>query len=327
MIRGPQPALVDLAAHPATQFVTEDHKARDIPVLDRRWYYTIETSPGVWTKGHRFANVGLTREALRNLDPRNKRCLDIGAMDGLVTALLYRRGARDITAYDRLDFTERLAFLKTALQIDFDYRSGDAFDCFHRKQQQEELFDVAVFSGVMYHMIDPLGGLLRTRSLIRNGGIVVVETAAIQSKHHVSFFNARGQYYQGDNYFFPSTTLLDYWLRLARLQPLDCYWMPQIRRTIFGEGPLRICVPCRAVSAPLVDQDDVFMAKIAKKIDFAELCDLARCAKESTRPMGYAERGLPKHPNGGVNLFRAVRKTAAFHPTEGHTQLALRDIF
>lgn len=327
VLRRQSRVAVDPKAPLAAQFLVEDHKADGVPVLDRRWYYSIETSPGIWTRGHHFPNVGLTREALRNFNPLGKRCLDIGAMDGLVTALLYRRGAKDITAYDRLNFSERIEFLKKSLQIDFTYKWGDTFHDFHLKQLEEPLFDAVIFSGVMYHMIDPLGGLLRTRSLVRDGGIVIVETAAIQDKRPISFFNARGQFYHGDNYFFPSTTLLDYWLRLARLEPLDCYWMEQSRRIGFGKDPLRICIPCRAVPTPLVEPDDVFMANAAKKVDFIELCDLSRCAKEATAPVYYSTRSLPIRPTGGVDLFRTVRTTAAFKPPKSLTQLTLQDTF
>lgn len=38
-------------------------------------------------------------------------------------------------------------------------------------------FDVVVFAGVLYHMIDPLAGMAIARSFLREGGIAVLETS------------------------------------------------------------------------------------------------------------------------------------------------------
>ena len=47
------------------------------------------------------------------------------------------------------------------------------------RQSGEAPFDVVVFSGVMYHMLDPLGGLAHAHSLVRDGGLLILETSAI----------------------------------------------------------------------------------------------------------------------------------------------------
>ena len=46
-----------------------------------------------------------------------------------------------------------------------------------RAEQLPTRFDVVNFSGVMYHMVDPLAGLAIARSFVREGGLLMLESA------------------------------------------------------------------------------------------------------------------------------------------------------
>jgi hypothetical protein len=326
----PQTARRPLVAvspnHPelARYRVVEDHRAGGVPVLERQWYYTIEIEPGVWTRGQEFANVALTRHALRNVAVEGSRCVDLGSMDGLVAVLLARRGAASILAYDRLSFPEKVALLKERLGIEFEYRCGLSFAAF-RQGYDGPLADVLIFSGVLYHMIDPLGGLLRARSLVRNGGILIVETGAAMTDRLAAEFNAYARLYDGDNFFLPSVLLLDYWLRFARLEPLDCFYFQQQPRREGEPRLCRICVPCRAVSQAPAEPDDGWIRR-RFDIDFAEYGDFAACEREGGPPVQYAGRELLRRLDGSLDLPGCVAKLAPAPTPPELRRLALGDV-
>ncbi len=308
--------MLPLMTHVAQRVVVEDSAAAGVPVLARKWYYSIEVEPGVFTDGRAFANVHLTRSALKRIDLSGLSVLDIGSMECLVPILACRRGAMRVVAYDRLRFDERVAFLKARLGLDFDYVSGfplarlrDALD--------GETFDVVVLSGVLYHMVDPIAGLLTARSFLKTGGIMLVETAVIRSREMSAFFNAKGRFYSGDNYWFLSTALIDYLLRFARLKPLDCFHLKQrsTRRSIFRRDRLsRLCVPSIAVDHPISEPDDAWLPSSQLK-DFAEFLDWSRI--DGREPLSYASPspGLRRRPDGSIDLFRSVAATRQTRPT------------
>jgi len=71
------------------------------PLLEQQWYHSIELAPGVFTRGWGFENIILTRLLLWSCPAEAAVCLDIGAMEGLVSFLLERRGAARVISYDR----------------------------------------------------------------------------------------------------------------------------------------------------------------------------------------------------------------------------------
>jgi 2-polyprenyl-3-methyl-5-hydroxy-6-metoxy-1,4-benzoquinol methylase len=176
-------------------------KLKEKKVFQEQWYHSIELLPGVFTRGYDMTNISLTREILKGCEIKDVSCLDIGAMDCMITTLLKRRGAAKVVAYDRsLDSEERVALVKDVLQLDFEYIRGMKFFDLPMNLTQE-VFDVVVFSGVLYHMFDPLAGLAIVRGLVRNGGLVVVETSAILNNVMAMYFNAGGRFYPKTNYW------------------------------------------------------------------------------------------------------------------------------
>ena len=70
-------------------------------------------------------------------------------------------------------------------------------------------FDVVVLSGVLYHCFGPLHTLAMARSLIRTGGLMIVETFAVVDEQYAMYFNARGFFIPDPStYFSPSIALL-----------------------------------------------------------------------------------------------------------------------
>lgn len=226
-------------------------------ILQEQWYYSIETEPGIFTKGHGHPNVSLTRALLRGVQFDNTNCLDIGTQEGVLPVLMKRAGAKTVTAYDRWQLQEKIDLVKKVYSMDFDYISGRQLTELPAalSDSKHSLFDVVLFSGVLYHLINPLGLLSVARSFCREGGLFLVETAALQDQGMALHFNAAGKLYgQHANYFIPTTNCLDYFLRMLRLKPIKALYLgSETDRTP------RVAVLCRAVSTPIPfggEQDD-----------------------------------------------------------------------
>lgn len=213
------------------------------------WYYSVELSPGERTTGHGHANVATTRALLRSIDLRGASCLDIGTQEAILPVLLKREGAGSVAAYDRLDLTERVDRVKRAYGAEFDYIPGIQLAGLPRAMEERgrRVVDVVVFSGVMYHMINPLGGLATARSFCRQGGLFLVETAAVQGAQAVLHFNAAGKLYGPHaNFFLPTTACLDYFLRMLGLRPeRACHIGSATEGSI-----VRLAVLCRSGGKP-----------------------------------------------------------------------------
>ena len=315
----PPIAKADLPRH----YLMEDSKARTVPLLERKWYYSIEHAPGEWTSGMDFAPTAMTRRALQATGVEGQACVDLGSMDGLIPTVLARRGAKRVLSYDRLDFSEKMTFLQEKLNVGFEYRYGMSLRDFRDQHANDAGFDVGIFSGVAYHMFDPMAGLLLARSMVREGGIMIVETATVVSEEQAAFFNAEARFYPGDNYWLFSVANLDYLLRMARLAPLECFWIGQKART--SEHRIcRLCVAARAVpDAPAAPGDD--WVNLPQRYDFAEVIDWTKIAANKGPDVPYTptQANLPLGPAGTVDLYKAVLATP--ESPRQPTRLALSD--
>ena len=114
----------------------------------------------------------MVRRLLELTDLRDARCLDIGTQEALIPVSLLRLGAKSVVAYDRLDLSERIRLVQQAYGVEFEYIPGLQMDELQTAlwKDRKSPLDVVVFSGVLYHMIDPLVGLCIARSLVREGG-------------------------------------------------------------------------------------------------------------------------------------------------------------
>jgi SAM-dependent methyltransferase len=204
------------------------------------WYHSIETEPGQVAKGMGFLNVSLVRDLLRDVDVQGCRCLDLGCADGLVSILVARRGAAQVIGWDRVPRRNFLGLIRRWPDLPLQHACDSSFT------QVGGVFDVVVLAGLLYHVLDPLRVLLQARSKVRNGGVLLLETAAICSPERQLDFNAAGRFYarpeQGD-YWLPHLGLLDYLLRLCRLIPVRASWFLQDQ----GQHLCRVAVACRAV--------------------------------------------------------------------------------
>jgi hypothetical protein len=218
------------------------------------------------TRGNDHANVSLTREILRRVAFQGMTCLDVGTQEAVVPILLKRGGAGRVVASDRLDLADRVDMLKRVYEADITYLGGTQLVDLPRALDAHggRFFDLVVFSGVLYHLINPFGSLATVRGLCKLGGLMLVETAAIQSDAVTLTLNAGGRLYGPDNYFLPSTAWLDYALRMMSLCPLHVEYIGSA-----ADGSVdRVAVLCRSVAEPRALRPDDWIAGARLKSDF-----------------------------------------------------------
>ena len=280
-----------------------------------RWYYSIELAPGLWTDGAGHKNVALTRQLLSNVDVEAgapdgspARCLDVGMQEGLVTMLLERRGGSPVVGYDRVSREQRFDLLRSALDARFQFIGGMPLSALPRALEAHghRFFDVVVFSGVLYHMLDPVAGLATVRGLVRNGGILIVESRLAFSDEPALYLNSEERFGEMAIWLI-SVPCLDYLLRLLRLEVLDVAYLAPRKRSDSVTSTGRVAVACRAVAEPPAEPGDEWITwrgwrrELTEFINWNELTD-------SKRPVDYrsSRPDLVRGPGGSVDLRATV---------------------
>jgi SAM-dependent methyltransferase len=260
-----------------------------------QWYYTIEISPGVFTKGFEFNNIALTRRMLDNIDLKGRTAIDISAMEGAMSTIMAKRGA-SVLSTDAIDRTEQVTLVQHAHDVKFAYfpdiplhrLAEHVFELQASKAYSHGLeigpseqtkfgFDVVLSSGVMYHVMNPVDHFMTYRKLCKQGGLVVLETAAAVSDD-VSLFHAMrpdGTLYNGFATWFVSTAAIDLFLRACYLDPLAfCYVSREKTQTV---EIARVGIVSRAVSTPpfypqrYKRYNEVYHSELYHNKDFAML--------------------------------------------------------
>ena len=281
-------------------------------------------------------SISATRAILKQVDIEGAYVLDIGAMEGFFSILSCRRRAAAVMATDRYDYRDKVALVQRTLGVEFEYAPGLALNQVHARIQEVwgRLADVVILSGVLYHMFDPMGGLVRVRGLVRPNGLVIVETVAAVSDTSRLLWNDPLTIYGPGTYFVPTTAALGSMMPFVGLTPIDC------RYFVFGshEGlPLcRIAVCCRAVGIPALS-DPLPLYALGQyawyadyvKMDFGEFLDLQALGSQDCATVGYrAESGF-EAGDGSENPLRKenVFERSALEADPKSTRLGLNDVF
>lgn len=179
------------------------------------WFHSIELAPGIFTPGRKTPDQ-LSGEVnmLRLPDLHGKSVLDVGAYDGYFSFAAERLGAARVVALDQYVWsTDMVGYLKDWRESK---RTGKTLPHPHesRHWHPEELpgrkpfdlarkilgskvepvvgdfltmdwsklgvFDVVLYLGVLYHMENPLAAVKKLRSVTAPGGLVVIETEAME---------------------------------------------------------------------------------------------------------------------------------------------------
>lgn len=258
------------------------------PLLNSWWYYTVELLPGVVAKGQYPDSIPmLPRLMMRRCELRGASCLDIGAMEGLMSTLMARGGAARVLAIDGIDHClEKMAAVQQYYGVSFDYRTvGPMYEL--SEKLDGEGFDFINCSGLLYHVVSPLTVLTGLRASLKRNGLMVVSTNVVVDREAFADFNAKGRLQiEPNTFWYLSTGLLDYALRYLRLAPLATAYQPH--ETMATEWRMRtgkrsgyLSVLCRAVDEILPEEGDEWMVdSAARSWEYEWLVDWERAAAQ-----------------------------------------------
>ena len=168
-------------------------------ITKRKWYHKIELRPGIFTPGISILEDlwAMTRETRTNLSYEGKRVLDLASFDGMWVFEAEKLGASVVVATDCLQpLYANFELCKDILKskaIPFyntsPYRLWEGLQVLlmddmstkmpFPKQIHHNLFDIVQHLGLLYHVRDPLWTLSQCRSVVKTGGHLLLETAAI----------------------------------------------------------------------------------------------------------------------------------------------------
>lgn len=301
-------------------------------LLERRWYHSIEVAPGLITPGREHRNITITRTLLDRADVAGQRCLDIGTADGLLPMLWSRRGAARSVGQDFDDRSRRIHSVQHLTDTHYDYWARTSFYDMRGHAQSEGVhpFDVVALSAVLDHVFDPLSVLACARGMLRDGGLMLVETSAILDDAMAAHANHAGRFFNTTNYWELTVACLDYWLRVLRLEPIDAEYfrLPQRKNHEFVIG--RVGIMARAVSEPAVPADDTWARRpwklpIEAFLDWTELTSDLTTVPYAT-PMRSGSR--PTHPGtAALDVYTDLinRPELLVADPESYTTLRLSD--
>lgn len=288
--------------------------------LSETWYYTIELQPGLFTRGAEHPNVILNRELLRRCALAGREVCDVGTMEGVVPVLAKRRGARSVVALDAVDLTERVRLVQQCYGESFEYYPRISLS--HAKEflserarlsrywgqtRVETGFDVVIVAGVLYHVFSPLHVLGLARTLLKQGGLLILETAASCQDRYTQDWVFQGNkwiYPSGTNTWFITLKLLDHFLRLFKLKAIDCIHLP------IEDDITRVAVAAVAVDEPLpLKAESEWFVPSTTNLDYNEIVDVA-WASGTAQEITYSPGGNVFHSElpGVVDLHKTAKK-------------------
>jgi len=303
--------------------------------LNDYWYYTMELPDGRFTPGGNHPNILTTRELLRRIDPSGLEVLDIGTMEAMVPILLSRRGA-NVTALDAGNFTHKIEMLKEAYDVEFDYHAHislpntktfltdkSVFKGFLQPNNPPRGYDMVVCSGVLYHVFSPLETLGLCRTMLRDGGLLVMETAASNLDEYSQRWNFDGSqwiYPNGTNTWFPTCRLLDHFLRLLRFRIVDCVYIPNYNDVV------RVAVIAEAIPDLLATpQEEEWFRATTRNFDYDFFCDLEWAQGPAKRIKVKPGKTVKNEDIGSVDLHRTVTEMPGLSQDPERIKLRLAD--
>jgi tRNA (mo5U34)-methyltransferase len=158
-----------------------------------KWYHKMDLG-GVITPGHDFDAIwNNIRLARKNLDYAGRAVLDLGSVDGMWAFEAEKLGAAPVVATDCYyeQVYERFLFCREVLGSKvIPYYNVSPYDLWERLdfffqenwgdgKPYQRRFDIVQHLGLLYHLRDPLRSLSQARSVLRTGGHILIETAAV----------------------------------------------------------------------------------------------------------------------------------------------------
>ncbi|NDJ55373.1 MAG: methyltransferase domain-containing protein [Chloroflexi bacterium] len=145
------------------------------------------------------------------------RILDIGAWTGGTSLALCALGAEVVAIEEVKKYVDSLNYLKQAFDIQgLEVRHLSLYDL--TTDDFQDAFDIVLFTGVLYHVSDPLIALRLTFNALKDGGVSLIETHMLDEAGQILSYEGPGAVRGGKredlsrggwNWFFPTPKTLE----------------------------------------------------------------------------------------------------------------------
>jgi tRNA (mo5U34)-methyltransferase len=228
------------------------------------WYHEIDLGNGVIiNKGGGQPNLKLVYSLLNQLDLKGRVCLDIGTWDGKMAFEMEKRGANKVIAADVED-RPTFHLLHKHFNSKVKYFSDVHVDNLsNHKIRDEGPFDFVILSGVLFHIFNPLLVLGGIRSLMKPGGLIIVENACLDRNDVAMHFNQDGRFYMDlTTFWLMSIQCFRYLLGFCCFQPLQEQTLSQL---LGKRDVVRHAILARAVKPSKIKEVDEWLYRFAWK--------------------------------------------------------------
>lgn len=171
--------------------------------------------------GNRHISILSTfMDSFRNVPKKldGLKVLDIGCWTGGTSLLLCALGAHVVAIEEVKKYVECLSYLKEAFNIkNLNPLNLSLYDLTNSEFQDR--FDLILYAGVLYHVSDPIISLRIVFNCLKDGGLCLLETAALDSKERILSYEGPSIFGSGSrkkmnrsgwNWYFPSPSTIYY---------------------------------------------------------------------------------------------------------------------
>lgn len=245
-------------------------------VNSTNWYHKIDLGGGIVTPGHDFDPIwNLIRSVRNRIDYQGKTVLDLGSIEGMWAFEAENLGAATVVATDVYyhKVVKRFHFCKEVLGSAVvpyynvsPYCLEERLDVFLQENWEEQkpydrLFDIVQHLGLLYHLQNPMLSLAQARSVMKGGGTLLFETAAVTNvEQPVMLFNGspggkRRIYEDTTTWWAPTLSCLKEMLK-ATLFEMDRNSVAVLRQNVCeGMEISRVAMTARAIGKDEVDRE------------------------------------------------------------------------
>ena len=141
------------------------------------FYHRIKLTDNIITPGINRKQIQKNIDQIRKLDFKNKKVLDIGCRDGIYSFEAEKMGATEVIAIDNDISKPAVEFLIPFFNSKVKMYEMNLFDL---NEKSFGKFDVIIFPGTLYHLRYPFQALKIVSSILKEDGILLIETAILQ---------------------------------------------------------------------------------------------------------------------------------------------------